>query len=38
MKWSKSEEKLSFGGRCGWVPMNPPPPKQDFVAEPLVGR
>ena len=25
IKWSKSEEKLNFGGRLGWVPMNPSP-------------
>ena len=37
IKWLKSEEKLNFGGRLGWVPMNqsPPPPKQNFVATPL---
>ena len=28
IKWSKSEEKLSFGGRWVWVPMNPSPPPQ----------
>ena len=35
MKWPKSEEKLTFGGRWAWVPMNPPP-KQNFVATPLL--
>ena len=25
MKWPKSEEKLNFGGRWVWVPMNPSP-------------
>ena len=25
IKWPKSEEKLSFGGRLAWVPMNPSP-------------
>ena len=38
IKWSKSEEKLNFGGRWVWVPnMNPPPPpppKQNFVPTP----
>ena len=24
-KWLKSEEKLNFGGRWVWVPMNPSP-------------
>ena len=26
-KWSKSEEKLNFGGRWAWVLMNPSPKK-----------
>ena len=26
MKWRKFEEKLNFGGRLVWVPMNPTPP------------
>ena len=37
IKRPKSEEKLNFGGRWVWVPMNPsapPPPKQNFVATP----
>ena len=34
MKWPKSEEKLYFGGRWVWVPMNLSP-KQYFVAPPL---
>ena len=25
IKWPKSEEKLNFGGRWVWVPMNPSP-------------
>ena len=25
IKWPKSEEKLNFGGRWVWVPMNPTP-------------
>ena len=25
IKWPKSEEKLNFGGRWDWVPMNPSP-------------
>ena len=37
IKWPKSGENLTFGGRWVAVPMNPPPPKQDFVATPL-GR
>ena len=32
--WPKSEEKLNFGGRWVWVPMNPSP-EQNFVATPL---
>ena len=38
MKWPKSEEKLNFGGRWAWVPMNlspPPKKKKKFVAMPL---
>ena len=35
IKWSKSEEKLNFGGKWDWVPMNPSP-KQNFVATPLL--
>ena len=36
-KWPKFEETLNFGGRwAAWVPMNPSPPKQNFVATPLV--
>ena len=35
IKWPKSEEKLNFGGRWVWVPMNPSPPKQKFVATSL---
>ena len=27
IKWPKSEEKLNFGGRWVWVPMNPFPPQ-----------
>ena len=38
IKWPKSEEKLNFGGRWDWVPMNPPPSKQNFVATPLARR
>ena len=36
MKWPKSEEILNFEGMFGWVPMNPSPAKQNFVATPLV--
>ena len=34
IKWSKSEEKLTFGGRWVWVPMNPSP-NENFMAAPL---
>ena len=36
IKCPKSEEKLNFGGRWVWVPMNPSSPKQNFVATPLL--
>ena len=36
IKWPKSEEKLNFGGRWVWVPMIFRPPKQNFVATPLL--
>ena len=41
-KWTKSEEKLNFGGRWVWVPMTPipqskirgdPPATMDFYAD-----
>ena len=35
IKRPKSEETLTFGGRWVWIPMNPLPPKQNFVATPL---
>ena len=35
IRWPKSEEKLNFGGRWIWVPMNPTSPNQNFVATPL---
>ena len=39
IKWPKSEEKLNFGGRWVWVPMNlSPPKKKNFVATPLLVR
>ena len=34
IKWPKPEEKLNFGGRWAWVPMNLSP-KQNLVATPL---
>ena len=42
IKWPKSDEKLNFGGRWVWVPMNPtsdpPPPNQNFVETLLLLR
>ena len=35
IRWPKSDEKLNFGGRWVWVPINPSPPKQSFLATPL---
>ena len=35
IKWPKSEEKLNFGDRWVWLPMNPSPPNIIFVAAPL---
>ena len=29
--------ETNFGGRWVWVPMNPSPPKQNFVATPLLS-
>ena len=38
IKWPKFEEKLNFWGRWVWVPMNPSPLKQNFVATPLFSH
>ena len=38
IKWPKSEEKLNFGGRWVWVPMNPtsdPPPQSKLRGDAL---
>ena len=35
LKWPKSEEKLNFGGRWVWVPMNPTPPQSKLRGDAL---
>ena len=34
IKWPKSEEKLNFGGRWVWMPMNPSPPNKTWWRRP----
>ena len=36
IQWLNSEEKLNFGCMWVWVPMHSVPPKQNFVAVPLI--
>ena len=36
-KWSKSEEKLKFGGRWVWVPMNPSSPNKTSWRRPWLA-
>ena len=35
IKWPKSEEKLNFGGRWAWLPINPPPPPIKILWHPF---